>query len=324
MKSKIFSLLLLLVFTMNYAQSEKVKISIEKMDKLVYLDSTRNETSKKKHKFYRIIKDYYIDQDFYKIYDYYKTGVLQMEGTSTKKDGISKEGQFIYYYENGNKQKAITYLSNKLLGKTTKWYENGNIQEEGEFIDIYKEIGRNYKLNQFWDMNGNHLIVDGNGFHAFKNTMDFQESGNYKNGFKDGVFEGKNPKDNSSFSEKYENGKFISGKRIFDDGTIKEYFDLERRPYPKSGLKDFYSFIGKNFKQSKESALNKISGKILVKFVVDKDGKIVEPEIIRGLDYLLDEEAIRVLLKYGDWIPGEQRGMKVRCTFSLPIDILPM
>ncbi len=318
---KLSYFLLLLFSTLNYSQSN---ISIGKKDKLVYLDSTWNETTKKKHKFYRIIRDYYLDKDLYKINDYYKSGVLQMEGTSSTKEGNSKDGEFIFYYENGNKQKSTTYVSKKLLGKTTMWYENGNIKEEGEFKDINKENGKNYKLNQYWDENNNHLIVDGNGFYSFRNKMDFQETGNYKDGFKDGIWEGKSHKENTSYSEKYENGKFISGKRTFADGTIKEYFEIETKPYPKRGFKDFYSFIAKNFNQPKESFKNKISGKIYIKFVVDIDGKIVEPEIIKGIDYLLDDEAIRVLLEYGDWIPGEQRGVKVRCVFSLPINILPM
>lgn len=66
-----------------------------------------------------------------------------------------------------------------------------------------------------------------------------------------------------------------------------------------------------------------ISGKVIIKFIIDKEGKIVEPKIIKSLGYGVDEEAIRVLTTYPDWIPGVQRGRKVRCTFSLPIKIEP-
>jgi hypothetical protein len=44
--------------------------------------------------YYRLIKDYYSDKDLYLIKDYYRSGVLQMEGTSTK-DANSKEGEFV-------------------------------------------------------------------------------------------------------------------------------------------------------------------------------------------------------------------------------------
>ncbi len=115
----------------------------------------------------------------------------------------------------------------------------------------------------------------------------------------------------------------ISGLSIDSDGTKHEYSVMETEPIPKKGMQDFYNFIGKNFNCTRESIKNKIQGKIFVKFIINKDGQIVEPTILRGLGYGLDEEAIRVITNYENWIPGEQRGRKVRCTFSIPINVQP-
>lgn len=315
---KLSHLLLLLLSTLNYSQTNS---SIEENDKLVYLDSTWNETSKDNYEYYRVIKDYYSDQKEYKFFVYYKNNQLKKESTLSGKDGGSSIGEEISYYKNGNKQNTTTYVSGRPTGKTKSWYENGNVKQEGEYTGNYETPGKHYKLNQYWDENNNQLIIDGNGMYSSERNENYSETGKYKDGFKDGIYEGKNLKENTSFVEEYKEGKFISGTRTFSDNTKSEYFEMETRPLPKKGMQDFYNFIGKNFNYNKESIKNNIQGKIFLKFVVDKEGKIVEPKILKGLGYGLDEEAIRVLLKYGDWIPGEQRGIKVRCTFSLPLSL---
>ncbi len=312
MKSNLFSALLFLIPILIFSQTSN--------DKTVYLDSLWQETSQGNHKYYRVIKDYYTEKDNYKIVDYYKNDKPKKEYTRNGKDGGAPIGEETSYYENGSKLKVVFYDKGRPTGKTTSWYENGNIKEEGEYTGNFEQAGKHYKMNQFWDENKNHLIVDGNGVYMYKST-DYVETGNYLNGFKDGNWEAKNLRGKTSNIEKYDSGKFVSGTIFFADNTKKEYLEIETRPQPKKGMQDFYSFIGKNFSLTKEAKKNNVKGKIFVQFVVDKEGQIVEPKVIKGLGYGLDEEAIRVLLKYGDWIPGEQRGRKVRCKYSMPIAI---
>lgn len=314
MKPILLAILFLLVPKLCISQ-------ISENDKIIYLDSIWTPTSKGNHKYYKIIKDYHLDKKEYKNYVYYKNDKLKEETTINGKDGGLPIGEEINYYENGNKEKIVNYINGRPTGKTVCFYENGNIKEEAEYTSNYNETGKSYKLNQYWDENKNHLIVDGNGIYSCGNNKDYTETGKYKDGFKDGIFEGKDFKKNTSYIEKYENGKFISGTKTFADKTKTEYMEMEKRPFPKKGMQDFYSFIGKNFSYTKESIKNNIKGKIYLQFVIDQDGEIVEPTIIKGLGYGLDQEAIRVLLKYGKWIPGEQRGEKVRCSFSIPLAI---
>ena len=64
---------------------------------------------------------------------------------------------------------------------------------------------------------------------------------------------------------------------------------------------------------------NNVQGRVIVQFVVNKDGSIQDVKIARGVDPVLDEEAIRVVKKMPKWIPAEQRGKTVRSRFQLPV-----
>ena len=305
---------LLLFSTLHYSQTN---ISIEKNDKLVYLDSSSIETKSENYKYYRIIKDYYLDTDSYEIKEYYKSGVLKTHGTSKIKDHFSKEGGVTYYYENGN-QKAITfYKKGRLNGEDIQWYENGN--KKLESLNIEDESKRTSKriYNQFWDVNGVQKVINGNGFFEDQNENEYSK-GEIKNGFKEGDWEGYFKKPDYSYKETYKDGKLISGISTDKNGKTHTYTKVEIAPEPKDGIMDFYKFIGANYRTPDMKGL---AGKVYLTFVVDKRGKIVEPKVIRDIGYGTGKEAVRVVLLYDGFIPGEQRGQKVRCSYSLPISI---
>lgn len=291
MKSILFAILFLFVPKLCISQYD---ITIN--DDAVYLDSLFKIGTEKNHKYIRVVKDYHVpNQKSYQVKDYYKSGQIAMSGSTTNRDKIIKTGTFVYYYENGNKKEEREYAENKFATDEL------------------------YKLNQYWDENKNHLIIDGNGVYAHGNKIDIIITDTYKEGYKDGVCEEKNLKLNSTFTEKYEKGKFISGIRTFEDNTTSEYTEMEIKPIPKKGMDDFYKFIGKNYRTPEVKGLK---GKVYITFVVDKDGKIVEPKVLRDIGYGTGAEAIRVIKAYeSGFVPGEQRGEKVRCTFSMPINI---
>ncbi len=64
---------------------------------------------------------------------------------------------------------------------------------------------------------------------------------------------------------------------------------------------------------------NNIQGRVFVEFVVNKDGSIQDVRVARGVDPILDQEAIRVVKKMPKWIPAEQRGKTCRSRFTLPV-----
>ncbi len=310
MKSLVFSIVLFIVPKLCISQTSTI-------DRKIYLDSTWNETTSENYKYYRLIKDYYSDKDLYLIKDYYKSGVLQMEGTSKTKDANSKEGEFIFYYENGNKKEVTNYIKSHPNGKSVEWYENGNKKLEGEYTEDEKTFVGEFKVFQFWNSKNVQTVLDGNG-DLEEISEFFFATGKVKNGFKDGLWEGYDKKIGYTFSENYENKKFISGVSIDSNKVSRTYKMIEVMPEPKKGYSDFYKYVGKKFRTPDIKGLQ---GKIIIGFIIDKNGSITEPKILKSIGYGTDEEAIRVLLDYPDWIPGEQRGRKVICAYSLPISI---
>ncbi|POY41549.1 energy transducer TonB [Flavobacterium alvei] len=240
-----------------------------------------------------------------------------MEGTSKTSNGYSYEGEVSYYHKNGLIKAVTNYINGNVSGKDVEWYENGTKKLEGENIVMDKKGNTQLKMNQFWDINGVQKVVDGNGF--FEDNEDDESSkGEIKNGFKEGVWESYSKKANWTYKENFKEGKLISGESWGENKIINNYTELEIRPEPKGGMGNFYKYIAKNYRTPSVQGL---SGKVYVTFVIDKDGRIIDPKVLRDLGYGTGEEALRVLKKCENWIPGEQRGRKVRCTFSMPIAI---
>lgn len=289
-------------------------------DKVVYFDSIGKDASKENHNSYRIIKDYYTEKDLYQIKDYYKSGVLKMEGNSKTKDGFSKEGKYVYYYENRNKKREENYIKSRLNGSFLEWYENGNPKLIGEYFESENGFSSDMKIDDFWDSKNEHTIKNGNGFFE-EDREKFSTKGNLRNGLKDGEWKDINKITKYQYIEIYSKGKFVSGRTINPNGIENQYDALETKPLPQKGIPDFYKFIGANFVKTKEAVANKISGKLIVRFVIEKDGKIVEPKILKSLGYGLDEEAIRVITSYENWIPAKQRGIPVRVQYTIPLTI---
>lgn len=65
---------------------------------------------------------------------------------------------------------------------------------------------------------------------------------------------------------------------------------------------------------------NGIQGKVIVQFVVERDGSITQVNVIRGVDPSLDREAVRVVKSMPKWTPGRQNGQAVRVKFTLPVN----
>ena len=58
---------------------------------------------------------------------------------------------------------------------------------------------------------------------------------------------------------------------------------------------------------------------MIVKFIINKEGNIINPQIVQGLGYGCDEEVIRVVKRMPRWIPGKQNGVNVSVYYTLPV-----
>ena len=78
-------------------------------------------------------------------------------------------------------------------------------------------------------------------------------------------------------------------------------------------------FLSKNINYPSISQENGVQGRVIVQFVVNTDGSIVEPVVMRGVDPYLDKEALRVIKMMPKWSPGKQRGKPVRVKYTVPV-----
>ena len=97
------------------------------------------------------------------------------------------------------------------------------------------------------------------------------------------------------------------------------YSVVSEQPSFPGGMQDMMKFISENRKYPAEAKAKDIHGKVIVAFVVERDGSLSDVKIRRGIGYGCDEEAIRVIKSMPKWTPGKQNGKAVRVSFMLPV-----
>ena len=105
------------------------------------------------------------------------------------------------------------------------------------------------------------------------------------------------------------------------DSTAKEevFMVAEQMPEFPGGMKEMLKFLQDNLKYPENAMKNNVQGRVIVQFVVEKDGTLTEFKVARSVDPDLDAEALRVLQTMPKWKPGMQRGKIVRVKFTVPV-----
>lgn len=94
---------------------------------------------------------------------------------------------------------------------------------------------------------------------------------------------------------------------------------VEQQPDFPGGQSAMYKFLGENIKYPAAAQRANVSGRVFVKFVVEKDGSIGAVEVLKGIGFGCDEEAIRVIKSMPKWNPGRQNGKNVRVFYNMPV-----
>ena len=97
------------------------------------------------------------------------------------------------------------------------------------------------------------------------------------------------------------------------------YEVVEEQPLYPGGTAAMIKFLSDNINYPAEAQEKGIQGRIITNFVVEKDGSLNEVKVVRGVDPLLDTEAVRVIQSMPNWKPGTQKGQTVRVRFTLPV-----
>jgi periplasmic protein TonB len=106
-------------------------------------------------------------------------------------------------------------------------------------------------------------------------------------------------------------------KEASDEDVI--FTIVEQQAEFNGGFEAMAKFLGKNMKYPAQARRMGIEGSVFVSFVIDKEGNISDPQVIKGISADCDKEAIRVVKLMPPWRPGKQNGKPVKCRFVLPI-----
>lgn len=99
-----------------------------------------------------------------------------------------------------------------------------------------------------------------------------------------------------------------------------QYQDVDEKPSFNGGdANQFAVWVGQNIVYPEIAAKNGVKGRVVLQFVIEKDGSVTEVEVLRGVDPALDAEAVRVVSMSPKWNPGKVDGQPVRVSFTFPL-----
>lgn len=115
----------------------------------------------------------------------------------------------------------------------------------------------------------------------------------------------------------------ITPVQIEEEEEVEEttiFTVVENDPEFPGGMDALYKYLAQNIKYPQLARDNNITGKVYVTFVVERDGSIANPKVLRDIGGGCGAEAIRVIKSMPKWTPGKQRGKAVRVQFNLPVN----
>ena len=124
-----------------------------------------------------------------------------------------------------------------------------------------------------------------------------------------------------TFSESKKSNEYILGlyKETEVEDSEKVYDVVEEMPAFPGPPYALYEFLTRSIQYPKEARDKNIQGRVIVTFVVEKDGSISDARVVKSVDPLLDTEALRVVNSMHSWTPGKQNGEPVRVKYTVPV-----
>lgn len=104
-----------------------------------------------------------------------------------------------------------------------------------------------------------------------------------------------------------------------DDLDPKVFDIVEQLPEFPGGITEYLKWLTRNLRYPMDAQKMNIQGKVIVQFIVNKDGMIVNPKIVHSLSPSCDKEVMRVIKKMPKWKPGQEHRKPVRVKYSLPV-----
>jgi TonB family protein len=251
---------------------EPCKSQTQAFNDTVYYTNSDKKTTRDKSTYYKIITQHH---KLFLIREYYLTDTPKMVGTCSFLNPISREGKWIYYYENGTIKSTCEYVSNKLEGAYKYYYPSGRLDYTGTY-----SLGKETEdFLYYYDEDGNKLRR----------------------------------------KEHYHAGEFEEGFCYTHEGKDTTFFPYEEMPEFPGGESAMIRFLTSNIQYPPDAREKKITGRVVLKFVVTVRGTIDSIEILKSVYPSIDKEAMRVIKEMPPWTPGKHEGQPVSVWYTFPI-----
>lgn len=106
---------------------------------------------------------------------------------------------------------------------------------------------------------------------------------------------------------------------MYRKNSTRIYSVVEEMPEYPGGMKAFVNYLKRKLVYPPQAKKENLEGVVAVQFVVEKDGRITSPTIVRSLRADMDSAALTAIRNMPNWIPAREHGMRVRCKYSVPV-----
>jgi periplasmic protein TonB len=229
--------------------------------------------------------------------DFYRSGKIQMDGTYKAINPDVRDGNFVFYYENGNRQSVMTYRDNQVVGEVKEWFSNGNPKSVASYSA--QTLNGLYKA---WREDGSPALEV-----------------SYKNGDLDGPFISYYSNGKKVRQDTYANGE-LKRKRCFTfAGKDTSWFPYIEMPEFPGGQEKYTEFIEQNLVYPAEALTRKLQGRVDVEISISREGQVLKATVVKSDRELFNEEAIRLVKSSPSWKPGKKDGQLVEISITVPV-----
>lgn len=252
---------------------------------------------------------------------YCMDNLLKEKGTVESTATLIKVGTNTTFYPNGNIKDVTNYVAGLPNGIQTHYYKNGNINYKiiinSAGYGYANQAESNIKYLYCATPDQKVILEDGNGyFMSFNDDLNIMQKGAVKNTSADGIWEGfENGR--LAFVENYKDGNLLNGQSYGLDGKVYAYKERNKRPEPKGGIANFYSYIASSLQD-----VNAKDAKVMLKFIVDTSGDLKNIEVVNSSNSKLNTYAVDALKSAPRWNPALEQGKPVQVAYFMPISIV--
>ena len=221
-----------------------------------------------------------------------------------------RQGEAVYYWENGNIKENRNYVNDKVIGTISSYYENGKIKELFSIED-----GKRDGPATYYDSSGN-VIEDVIFENGLRKGQEFLLVGEYREEDYQKLLAEWKERQSQKNSEKEENNLPPVEEEKTDLADDPAYYlDVEVMPEPIGGMNTIY----KKLVYPLEAKEKKIEGIVKILAFIEKNGEVSSAVVQEGIGYGCDENA-RLSVYYTRFKPGLQKGKRMNVQMVIPIE----